>query len=380
MGHFLDFLRPREEAALLDARRAEAIARRVRGFALVFAVLTIAWIALDAIAFDQHAIPRLAALRVVAGGAFLALALGAPARPRDLRAAETRLALLFVVPALFYLASTQVLAQAPLTGSAAAAASLYALVPFVLAAGIAAFPLTPVESAALGTIALLAEGWAFGIGVLPHEPLVPLGSLWLLCLIALVASFSALSQLRLLDELVGQALRDPLTGCHRRESGKEILDAQFLVASRHRTPLAVLFADLDHFKSVNDRFGHEAGDLVLAAAAAGLRGITRESDLVLRWGGEEFVVALPMTTLPEAVALLGRVRERGLGRTPDGRAVTASVGIAEMLADRAASADALVEIADHRMYQAKEAGRNRYVEAAPGARPLFPDSTLTACT
>ncbi|HET9471136.1 MAG TPA: GGDEF domain-containing protein [Usitatibacter sp.] len=346
---------------------------------MLFAILTVAWIAVDAIAFEEPVVVRLAALRVAAGSAFLALALEAPARPPALRAAEARLALLFAVPALFYLASTQVLAQAPRAGSDAAAASLYALVPFVLAAGIAAFPLTPVESAALGTIALLAEGWAFAFGVLPHAPLVPLGSLWLLCLIALVASFSALSQLRLLDELVGLAMRDPLTGCHRRESGKEILEAQFLVASRHRTPLAVLFADLDLFKSVNDRFGHEAGDLVLAAAAAGLRGITRQSDLVLRWGGEEFVVALPMTTLSEAVTLLARVRERGLGRTPDGRAVTVSVGVAEMLADRAGSADALIEIADRRMYQAKQAGRNRYVEAAPGARPLMPESTLAAC-
>ena len=209
-------------------------------------------------------------------------------------------------------------------------------------------------------------------------PFGQLDAFWLLSLIAMVAAFSSMSQLTLLAELVRQAMRDPLTGCHRRESGKEVLDMQYRLAVRHGTPLTVLFADLDHFKAVNDDFGHDVGDHVLASAAAALRGMIRESDAVLRWGGEEFVVVLPHTTTAEAVSLLERLRGQGIGRLPDGRAVTLSIGIAECCTDAVGSSEELVDLADRRMYEAKQAGRNRYVHgASAGARTLLVDSMST---
>ena len=363
---------------ILDRHRAEAIARRVRAFASLFAVLTLGWTAVDAVAFDAATLVRLVVLRISASAAFALLGWASRARVTGLRQAETYVGLLFVIPALLYLASTHVLVGAPHTGLAPTAISLYAFVPFVLAAGIAAFPLTAVEAAALATIALLAEGWALALRMLPAEPLVPLGAFWLLTLIAVVAGFSSMSQLRLLEEVERQAMRDPLTGCHRRESGKELLDLQFMIAARHGTPLCVLFADLDHFKRVNDGFGHEEGDRVLAAASAALRGVMRESDILLRWGGEEFVAVLPHTTKEEAVALLERLARHGVGVLPDGRPVTASIGIAELLADGARSADDLVELADRRMYRAKQAGRNRYDDGKAEPRPLLAGATSTS--
>ena len=364
MGEILELLWPHGDSELLDRRRAEAIADRVRAFAQLFAVLTIAGAAADAVAFERDIVVRLFLLRLGASAAFAALAFSCRKGPCGLRAAEARLALLFLVPALLYLASAPLLERVPHAGVAGAVASLYAFAPFVLAAGIAAFPLAAVESSALATIALLTEAWALASGARPIEPLTLLDAFWLLVLIAVVATFSAMSQLRLLDALARQAMRDPLTGCYRRESGTEFLEIQFQVAARHATPLALLFADLDHFKDVNDRFGHDEGDRVLAAAAEGLRRMTRESDLVLRWGGEEFVVVLPHTTLNDAIALLDRLREHGVGRLPDGRPVTLSIGIAECLADSVRSARELVELADRRMYLAKRAGRNRYVDSA----------------
>ncbi len=375
---FLDILRAHPDPEILDRHRARAIARRVRALAPLFAVLTLAWTAVDAVAFDRATLARLVVLRVAASGAFALLAWRCGPRIAGLRQAESCVGMLFAIPALLYLASSHVLAGVAQTGLAPTAASLYAFVPFVLAAGVAAFPLTPVESAALATIALLAEGWALAFGTLPAEPLVPLGAFWLLTLIAVVAGFSSLSQLRLLEEVERQAMRDPLTGCHRRESGKELLDLQFVIAARHGDPLSVLFVDLDHFKRVNDSYGHEEGDRVLAAAAAGLRLMTRESDIVLRWGGEEFVAVLPHTTKEEAVALLQRLAEHGIGRLPDGQAVTASIGIAELLVDGARSAEALVELADRRMYRAKQAGRNRYDDGNADPVPLLAGATSTS--
>ncbi len=373
----LALLWPDTRAPLLCRRRAEALVRRVRIFARLFALLTAAWVAVDAWAFPFPAWLQLATLRLSAATAFMALALGCGLRPATLPRAEACLAALFAVPAAFFLASLYALDALDDPDLARGVAAVYTFVPFVLAAGIAAFPLYVAESAALAAIAFAIEAAALGLGPLPVW-LPPADIFWLLGLIAVVAAFSSASQLGLLAELVRQAVRDPLTGCHRRESGKELLDVQFLLALRHRAPLTVLFVDLDRFKEVNDEYGHEAGDHVLRAAAASLRGMLRESDSLLRWGGEEFLVVLPHTSRVEAVALLERLRLLGLGLRPDGRAVTVSIGIAEFPSDAAASAEELIELADRRMYEAKQAGRNRYVDAGgASAKPLLPATALS---
>jgi diguanylate cyclase (GGDEF)-like protein len=230
----------------------------------------------------------------------------------------------------------------------------------MLAAGIGAFPLAIAESAVIAAILCAVEATVLatdGLAGLSAGPEM----LWLLALIAGAAGFAAASQLKLLVALVDEAVRDPLTGCLRRESGAELLEAQLSLARRRGSPLALLFADLDRFKAVNDEFGHEVGDGVLAAAAAALRAIARDSDVAIRWGGEEFVVVLPDTTSTDAVTLIKRLHAGSLGTLPDGRRMTVSIGVAELRADRAHDAAALVSLADHRMYLAKQAGRNRYV-------------------
>ena len=213
----------------------------------------------------------------------------------------------------------------------------FAFVPFVLAAGLGAFPLALGESALLAAILFAVEVHALSAGGVTARSGGP-ELLWLLFLITVAAGFAAASQLKLMAALVEQAIRDPLTGCLRRESGAEILETQFLLAARQHARLAVLFADIDRFKAVNDAFGHEAGDRVLAATAAALRGMARESDVLIRWGGEEFVVVLPDTASTEAAALIQRLRERGLGTLPDGRPLTMSIGVAEYGGDGAPSA------------------------------------------
>ncbi len=378
LGDLLELVWPRTRSPWLDRHRAEAIAKRVRAFAHLFAACTLVTLPLDFLAFGPITGARLCVLRLAAFAAFAALGAACRGPVTRLPRAESRLGLLFAIPAGFFVAAVRVLANAPAGGFAETTAAFYTFIPFVLAAGIGAFPLAAFESVALATIAVLAEGWALAEHTQGMQPHVFLDAFWLLVLISVVATFSAMSQLRLLEELVQQALRDPLTGCYRRESGKEFLDMQFLLAQRVGAPLTILFADLDRFKDVNDRFGHEAGDQVLATTGAALRDMVRESDAVLRWGGEEFVVVLPHTDQSEAVALLDRLRARGVGRDPDGRPVTLSIGLAELRADRAASADVLIELADQRMYQAKQAGRNRYVQgAAAEARTLLASASTS---
>jgi diguanylate cyclase (GGDEF)-like protein len=196
-------------------------------------------------------------------------------------------------------------------------------------------------------------------------------SFWLMLLIAGVSTLAGLSQLAFIIVLVREAIRDNMTGCFSRRSGEELLELQFATSQRNNIPLTVAFLDLDHFKQVNDRFGHEAGDVVLKGAASAIQEHLRRGDMLVRWGGEEFVLILPNTTPETAGTALERVRQTGFGSRPDGTPVTASIGIAERIHDGSGGWHALVEKADTRMYEAKQGGRNRVV--APGrdaARPV----------
>jgi len=145
----------------------------------------------------------------------------------------------------------------------------------------------------------------------------------------------------------------------RAAAALALLDQQFRFALRHGTPITVLFADIDRFKAVNDRHGHEAGDRVLAEVAAAFRDSLRQSDVPVRWGGEEFVVVLPHADAASTSAFLERLRARGFGATPAGEPITVSIGIGAYPGDAAASAHELVALADRRMYAAKQAGAQR---------------------
>jgi two-component system cell cycle response regulator len=160
-------------------------------------------------------------------------------------------------------------------------------------------------------------------------------------------------------EIVAVSLTDPLTGVGNRRRLDQAMAAEIARAARSGTKLCAFIADLDHFKRVNDTYGHEAGDNVLAAFGGLLRRSTRVTDIVARFGGEEFVMLLPDTELAQAVASAERIRaalaaER-VEPLPD--PVTASFGVAELAAGETAAA--LMQRADKALYQAKQAGRNR---------------------
>ena len=163
---------------------------------------------------------------------------------------------------------------------------------------------------------------------------------------------------RLLEQ---QALVDALTGLANRRSAEEALAVELARAARFGSPLSLVFADLDHFKQVNDRFGHPSGDLVLRELAAVLAETVREIDLAARWGGEEFCLILPGTDLAGAARLAERVRTALAERTiltAEGLPlhVTASFGVAGQ--PPLASAEELIASADAALYDAKRRGRN----------------------
>lgn len=175
------------------------------------------------------------------------------------------------------------------------------------------------------------------------------------------------------------ALADPKTGLLNMAGWERRAAAEISRAARDRTPVAVMFADLDHFKAVNDTHGHLNGDAVLRAVAGVLRTQLRQYDVAGRFGGEEFVVLLPRTDLIQARQIAERVR-RAIAATPvrltgAGEAfatVTISAGVASLeRAGTAASLPGLLADADAACYQAKAAGRNRVRTSAriPGQAP-----------
>jgi diguanylate cyclase (GGDEF)-like protein len=163
------------------------------------------------------------------------------------------------------------------------------------------------------------------------------------------------------------AVMDPLSEVGNRRSFDRALLREAERAARYGRPLSLVFADLDHFKRVNDTFGHAAGDGVIRAFAQILATPARRSDLVARYGGEEFAVLMPETSAAQAAAFAERARLRiaELAGSRERGAVTASFGVAELRPGET-GAD-LVEAADGALYEAKRGGRNRI--AARGGLP-----------
>jgi diguanylate cyclase (GGDEF)-like protein len=158
--------------------------------------------------------------------------------------------------------------------------------------------------------------------------------------------------------------RESLTGCFNRRAFYELFPREVERARRLGQGVSIVFLDIDHFKRINDRFGHETGDRVLQQLASRLRGIIRETDLLFRWGGEEFVILLPHSRFAEAPALAERIRELVAAHPFVGSnshppvPVTVSVGVAGT-SDWPVDPDALLGRADAACYRAKERGRNR---------------------
>jgi diguanylate cyclase (GGDEF)-like protein len=172
----------------------------------------------------------------------------------------------------------------------------------------------------------------------------------------------ALDNALLLKRAEALSVTDDLTALFNSRYLNQVLHRETKRASRSRRPLSLLFIDLDGFKSVNDSHGHLSGSRALVEAAAVIRGSARETDVVARFGGDEFALVLPDTGVEGAFAVGERIRERIAAHVflaGDGLAIrlTASVGVAT-LPDVAASAEELMAAADKAMYAVKDAGKN----------------------
>ncbi len=171
-------------------------------------------------------------------------------------------------------------------------------------------------------------------------------------------------------DAVLSAATDPLTGLGNRAALEHALSHEMSMASRYQQPLSIMIADIDYFKSINDRFGHSVGDKVLCSVGQAMADTCRKSDAVFRYGGEEFVIIFSKTDLEGARIIAERVRNQisslDLKHLEDGEnvfklSVSISGGVANMLP--AEDADNLLKRADKALYEAKREGRNRIITA-----------------
>ncbi|HET9033034.1 MAG TPA: GGDEF domain-containing protein [Dokdonella sp.] len=163
------------------------------------------------------------------------------------------------------------------------------------------------------------------------------------------------------EELYQLATADPLTDLYNRRQFLELIDREIVRAANYKRPLSLLIIDLDHFKLINDEFGHPNGDLVLKRVALCLRGHSREESIVARIGGEEFAVVLPEHDLAQAEEFAESLRralsELEFTLNDTAKKITVSIGAANWKPGMTSTGD-LMQAADEQLYRAKQGGRN----------------------
>lgn len=175
---------------------------------------------------------------------------------------------------------------------------------------------------------------------------------------------------RELEEILSKveflAITDPLTELFNRRHFETIIDNEFNRSVRYKTPLSCLMIDVDHFKSINDAFGHRTGDSVLKEIAEIIKSCLRKVDTLARWGGEEFVVLLPKTDKEHSLHAASRILSSVSNHQFPGidRKITVSIGIASIPSHSLDTAEKLVDASDAALYTAKAGGRNR-IEMSP---------------
>lgn len=344
-------------SSLVLSHRAELLIGRVRLIAALFSLLTPLWCLLDFFFMPEQVVWPMFAGRMLASVAFALLALSYRKSDHSLHA-YIALGILFLIPTLFFVFANLLLGDIKGEGIAISLISGYHLLPFLIAAGLSVFPLTAIEGF-IFAIPVISVQWLSTVVLGNGTAAEQLGLMWLIILIASVAVLSGMTQLHYLSEIFTKSAHDPLTNAYNRMTGEEFMEKYYSLAMRNNTPFSLVFLDIDHFKEINDTYGHEAGDSILEQVSAALSSQLRKEDSLIRWGGEEFILALPMSDRDDTAEMLSRMGEEGLGLRPDGTALTASVGTACSNLDESDDLHALIQLADERMYLAKEGGRNR---------------------
>lgn len=371
----LPLMRARHHSLQLVHSRIELILYRVRLTALILSALMLAWVPLDLTFLAWNDVKGVVFARVIAS-----LTLGCMIfyKPRSLTPALAArlMAVMLTIPLVFFFYVNSTLVTITWSKDIQFIKSSYAHFPILIAMMLSLFPLTAVEGIAFSMGITTVTIFSLLIHTSPDFMLVDLGTIWIQLVVTALSVVAAMSQLHFMSGFIEFSTRDDMTKCLKRDFGMTLLDTLLATHARKKHPLTIFFIDLDHFKRVNDTFGHDIGDQVLFNAAEAMRTALRKQDSVIRWGGEEFLVILPDTAMKDVGPILERLEINGFGQLPDGEIQTGSMGIAEVIEDLTGTSSELVKLADDRMYKAKRGGGNAIVTKTSRS-PLVPALGLT---
>jgi diguanylate cyclase (GGDEF)-like protein len=220
----------------------------------------------------------------------------------------------------------------------------------------------------LGILHIRSNPW--GGSESPDQPIRTAESKWQLALTVSEHIGLALANLKLRETLRSQAIRDPLTGLFNRRYMEESLERELRRSQRKGVPLGIVMMDIDHFKHFNDNFGHAAGDYLLRELGVFLKTLVRGEDIASRYGGEEFIVVFPETSLEETVQRAEQVRQdvknlKLSEQFPKNEGVTMSLGVA-VFPQHGTTYEQILKSVDTALYQAKRDGRDRIAVAKGG--------------
>ncbi len=359
------YIFPSVMSVAMQQRRIAVIQSRLHFLMAIAAIGLPTWAVLEIDVFPRELWLSLFEARLLAGAAFAILLFADRLFKKSVSGKiwwiYLQLGIVFVVPTLFYVYCARL--PGPVfdaNGFARTLINTYALIPLAILAFVGFFPLTFAEAASIVAPFLTAyymTGSRFGIPLWSSDVVMMLGT----SSVAMTSIVICLGQLHTLVQLVSYSSHDLLTNCLGRRSGEEVVKVLWHQSIRNKTTFSVAFVDLDHFKRVNDRFGHAAGDKVLANVANAIKSGIRKSDAVIRWGGEEFLVILPEADLEGASKVMQRVAKNGFGLLPDGAPQTVSIGLSERVSENVKDEKQLITLADERLFKAKMSGRSRIV-------------------
>ena len=355
-----DFLTTSNHDDDFNSSRAAQMQGRLQVLAAIYAVFGALWLFVDQRTLSAEMFLSIGFVRILMVAAFIVLAFSRTQR-RALWAVRLRLFLMNLIPTVFFVTCERLLENE----SSEIAHLVYSYYPFVIVVQLAVFPLTIAEGFLLSLAPFVGMLYLAVVNDTVTD-VRTLGEVILALLLVSLAIWAAVSQLRMLMYLYRQATRDPLTGLNNRRLLMDRLFEEEQRAKRSSQPLCLMMMDLDKFKRVNDTYGHHAGDQVLKRFAQIARKAIRATDVIGRYGGEEFVVVLPNTNAKMGLEVAERLRkqvEEDIILLEDGQelSATVSIGFAEMVASE--SSGSMIERADVAMYKAKESGRNRIVSA-----------------
>lgn len=339
--------------------RGDYLRGRVTVIAILFLVLLPFWAVLDFFLLpDDTRTYTLVGRIFMMAGLVLTVFLARGSAGRFNRA-RVSAGLLFFLPAAFYVLVLFALTRHPGTHDLVG----YSFIPYMLVVMLSLFPFTLIESGVVGAVLLLAQGasqyltgnWLTAAG---------LQESWLLFALLTIALTSNYFHLGLLLRLYREATHDPLTGLLNRGALAHSLDQA--LQARGDKQMALLMMDLDHFKRINDQYGHPVGDRVLAEFARLLRQVAGKNDFAARYGGEEFVVVLTQATRAQALETAERIRAQA-EITPvtdhHGRTLNFTVSIGVAMFRPGETLEIVARRADERLYEAKKLSRNCVVGA-----------------